>query len=540
MRKQLPLVGEMTGSLASQDIGISGYESGAKYVNCYFDQYKGMPFPSERFEFVKRPGIENVIVDALAPVLVGTDKTLRDGFRSHSGSGGVVLSWARVFGGVNQIQITYNNTVMAAPAGWANGLTIGQLCELDNAITGFEGAVTSGVDGGLITAAAFTRIVDANYLAGPLGGGASGTNMVYMDGYLFQGNWVNGRIYNSNLNTPATWTATGYITSSLYPGALIAIRRFRHYLVAFKEHSIEFFENQGNPTPGSPLGPVKQLARQIGAAHNAYIRQVSDGIIFVGRDIKGLLGVYKLVADTLELKKISDQYVDGLLQISGNLVNMFGTGGGPNLPQKAGCEVIPWKGHEFYNLPLQTSAGFSLVYDNIAGTWMIWSKDMAGTGTSYPFLCNAVIPTRSTSEIYLGYGDLEIAGDLPRRLSETVYKDYSSLTATSNSIYVRWVSPMLDFGTNRRKFQSSFEVIYKLGGSTGGAGTLSMYYYDADTVNPTTPRTATTNQGGVGRVIWRQLGSFRHRRFVLTTTSNAPLRLSSIEVDLQMSEADLD
>jgi hypothetical protein len=145
--------------------------------------------------------------------------------------------------------VTRNGAIVPAAGAWtATGPVVFTVLDGISYGTNVHYALTDFTKGAVLdSAAAYTEITAAVFT-----GLTKCTNFVGLDGYLFIGT-TNNRIYNSDLNVSTSWTSTSFLTAADVPGAIVWLAKIRNFLIAFKEKSIEFFENVGNPTPGSPL-----------------------------------------------------------------------------------------------------------------------------------------------------------------------------------------------------------------------------------------------------------------------------------------------
>ena len=105
--------------------------------------------------------------------------------------------------------------------------------------------------------ASWTEITDADFTALTLTG-----KMEFMDGFAFIANNTQ-RIYNSDVNSLANWTATSFISKQIEQDAQLGLARLGRVLLSFGRNSVEGFYNAGN-TSGSPLGRIPQLSQKIG------------------------------------------------------------------------------------------------------------------------------------------------------------------------------------------------------------------------------------------------------------------------------------
>lgn len=168
---------------------------------------------------------------------------------------------------------------------------------------------------------AFTEITDADFtaLAGTMVGKAE-----HMDGFMFVLDSTNsvGRIFNSDLNSLANWTATNYITKQIQQDMPVGLAKFRNQILAFGNSSFEVFYNAGYAT-GSPLEAQKQLAGKIGLRAMAsggthYYTVLDNALYFLGRHGQrsnfGAAYVSGLYAwDGSSMHKVSTESVDKIL-----------------------------------------------------------------------------------------------------------------------------------------------------------------------------------------------------------------------------------
>lgn len=529
-RKFIPVLGpETTESPDLEGTASFAYENGVRFRNGYLEINQAAQDNSGKIEFIKRPGISSTALNN--PALVGTESPNIHGiFTNNFGNTPIVL-WGKLSGGLYSHQVTYGTTVIAAPAGWYSSAVQqkldGMVTPLDsNIFAGNIAAITVTGYAGLLTSAgaAWNRITDADWTG--VFASAAHTEFAAMDGYLFQATAA-CKVYNSDLNTPSSWTSTGYITSAIYPGSAVSLKRFRQYLILFKTDSVEFLENQGNPTPGSPLGLVKNLAQPIGCFGSPLFQsvgEVSDGFVWIGKSATGLRGIYKLGVD-LQARKISDSFIDVMLAKA-------------SLPTTV--TVMPFKNHEFVIMSITNgSVVRSLVYDNSNGTWNEWTTNGIGFSTS----SYCMIDVSGDTYLSVPYAVSATNGVL-RKVASDQYGDYDVTSATTKAIDFRWITPRLDFGMWRRKFASLLEVGYSMFGGpsvTLSSTNVSMYYYDDDAAlsgSATISKSAT--QVGTGRLIWRRLGSFYRRRFVIgTNDSTNPMRFHGMEIDIDAAEDEI-
>lgn len=134
----------------------------------------------------------------------------------------------------------------------------------------------------------------------------------HMDGYAFQMD-TRGSIWNSDLNSITSWTATGVINANLYPDQGVGCIRWKTYIIGFGTESMEFFYNARNAS-GSPLSRIPSMAQKIGAVSADAITAISDTVFFCGSTPAGGLSVFTWDGG---LSRISPPEIDNLLLLAG-------------------------------------------------------------------------------------------------------------------------------------------------------------------------------------------------------------------------------
>lgn len=540
MRKQIPLIQEPG---IQRDAYYTNYLSKVPSLkkNGYMDVYKDAEDQSQRIFFCKRPGIFPQSVIAPSPAPAGSAVVVAASL-STDGNGSHFIIYSD--GTLANTSCYFNNALKALPGTWAGNKFPHEIIQLQPTIYANNWwAFTNGAEGALVDATgAIAEIVDVDYTAW-----GTKSNFVALDGYLFQADFSTGYIYNSDLNTPSSWTATGRIQASIYPGMVIRLGRIRNYLVAFKSNSIEFFENTGQPTPGSPLTSAPQFARKYGCARNELVTEASDGVIWVGFDPAGKAGVFKMSNDTLAIEEISNSYVSQILQGTA-------TTGAPNLnplpfggtsaPQRA--NTLVWRNKELILIPviMNDTSTITLVYDNQLKDWGIWTAYSNGSQIEARFPSNIILrrgtTSTSTPKILIADATSTTFGEF----SEDVYADWGW---QSTPEYF-WISDRLDFGTGRRKYMNSVEIQVQVGWDGPGATqphspTMTFSYSDADDGTLySQPRSATVSLvEGIGRkkMLFRRLGSFYYRRLKIGSVDIGSYRIGVVEVDYDMAEDDI-
>lgn len=177
-------------------------------------------------------------------------------------------------------------------------------------------------------AAAWTEITDGDFT-----GLVHVGKMEHMDGFAFIFETLN-RIFNSDLNSLANWSATNFVTKQIKQDFPAGLARLNNQLIAFGYETMEVFYNAGNAT-GSPLSPIKQLHKRVGLGFYSstnvqssnYYAILLGKIYFVGRSAGGIhsIGAYSYDGSTVE--KISTPAIDKILgQTPTNFSGVFSIG----------------------------------------------------------------------------------------------------------------------------------------------------------------------------------------------------------------------
>ncbi len=156
-----------------------------------------------------------------------------------------------------------------------------------------------------------TRVTDA---AMPGNNGVSITRGgASLGGYFFLAD-IAGKIYNSDLNDLTAWNALDFITAEQYNDVGTYLGSHHDHIVYFGTEGIEFFYIVDNPPTvggGSVLARRRDVQHSIGCIYPNTVVEQGDIIYFVGVDVAGNSGVFKLA--NFQLAKISSTLVDSVL-----------------------------------------------------------------------------------------------------------------------------------------------------------------------------------------------------------------------------------
>lgn len=561
--KQIPLA-QKTNTYAWRGINPLGTVAVSDVPVCtngYFEVSKEALSDSRKVAYCKRPGVNDFEYittytdlkctntgEKIRGLCTSLDKTQVLYF-TRTGSARYSNIWDSATDNVTQTDIT---------ATFSDGDYVFTVLDNIHYGSGVNYAVTNGTDGGLVSSTGvWSKITDADYT-----GNGTKTNFVGLDGYLFYGviSGTNaGRIYNSELGAAAAasgWVSTSYLSANDVPGQIVWLARIRNLIVCFKQYSIEFFEDVGNPTPGSPLEPRRQYTKRIGCASASSIQEVSDGLIFLGVDGRGKMAYWKLDKESLELRMISDPHVNQAVQ------GAYDTAGGyrafshdysVTLSIRGQSQVIIWRNKEFYMTTIPSAwdgTPISMVYDNELDIWVRWTTSFVGDGASdgvfVPSQCFLLNNNNGGFDVcfannYPTTGRFSIMYMANQTDSPKAFQDQYELSASNihNFVFV-WQSDFIDFGTTDRKFLHAIDVVYDSDPdqttSSLSTQTLKLQHFDQDynQAHPSisTFREITIDNAGWRRAIFRQLGSFRRKAFKLWNASAYPLRIWAIELTI--------
>lgn len=319
----------------------------------------------------------------------------------------------------------------------------------------------------------------------------------YLDGVIYVMDYSNN-IYGSNLNNPLVWNPTNVIKAQNEPSYGTYLLRQLSYLVAFKQFSIEFFYNAGNPT-GSALLPVQGAFIPIGCENTGTVQQIDGNIYFVSSTATTSYQVMAL--QNLKLTVISTPPVERILEA---------------LQSNIGIQSFSfsYKGHIFYGIAAD-SLSYTLVYDISQNLWYKWeiyggnSKIISQTNSS-----NFNDPT----PIYF-----QIAG------AQFVFQVNDEYLDDTFPIVFDLYTPNFDGGSRKRKVLNSLEII----GDQQEGSLLKIRCSEDDYQTWSNYRTVDMSKKRP-RLI--NCGTFRKRAYHIHQVSNTPLRIKAIEVNVEEGE----
>jgi len=144
-----------------------------------------------------------------------------------------------------------------------------------------------------------------------------------LNGYIFV--VVDGDIYNSDLDLPDSWNTSDFISTEIYPDSVVALAKYKNYLVAFGQNTIEFFYDAANVS-GSPLARQEGVIHNIGCVGQSLVADLEDRIYWVSQTSSQNYSVWTL--ENFKVTKVSSPEVDtwltnGLTQYGLAIQNVF-------------------------------------------------------------------------------------------------------------------------------------------------------------------------------------------------------------------------
>jgi len=137
--------------------------------------------------------------------------------------------------------------------------------------------------------------------------------MEYLNGRAYVLSRTGARIYNSDLNSLSSWSATSFLTKQVVQDIATGLARFGDQIIAFGESTMEVFRDVGNPT-GSSLEAQTDLAQRVGlqstvvTGQRHYYTRIGDYMFWRGSNP---LGVYAYNGQRVE--KVSTPAIDKIL-----------------------------------------------------------------------------------------------------------------------------------------------------------------------------------------------------------------------------------
>ncbi len=464
------IVGLLTASLKDQ-----------RLVNAIPEKVSNPMTGSESFFISKRPGF----------ALLNTPAAGNPGSAVHIWAGkGTGTDVITAFGATNST--VYNGLTSL-------GTTTGKVTDINDTLVGTTANLVMVTDSNTAyyypDGGALTQITDGDY-PGNAGETTTG-NMEFLDGYAFIMT-QSGKIYNSDLNSLANWTAGSYIACNMSPDAGVGLARYKDQIVAFGKQSTEFFQDVGNPT-GSPLQRTPQGFMSIGCINQLCYDTMDDTVMWLGSTDRSGIGLYML--EGLQARRLSTPVIETLLATTN--------------PDTLTVNCIKVVGKSLVVIS-STSDLRTYVYaveDNMWHEWngpaQLW-QHMHGIGSGVKYVY-AVTEQNTSGKVYI--------------INPTSFtfqddsQDYTMLIQTSR----------FDAGNQLRKIARKLRLV---GDRQESTANVAVSWSDTDYMTTTTARNIDMSKDDD---FLSGLGSFKRRSFSLSYTGDQAMRLEAIELDINQS-----
>jgi hypothetical protein len=347
---------------------------------------------------------------------------------------------------------------------------------------------------------------------------------IYLDGYLFLAKKDTGDIYNSDLNSPTTWTAGSFISSEIYPDNIKALMKINNYLVAVGANGCEYFYDAANAS-GSPLARYEGAVLPFGLAFPNSIAVNKNRACMLANMNDGEPAV--VVIEDLKYKDITPPWLVNFISKVGPSINVYGY-------------FIRQYGHMLYCVNVG-AATFAYDFDT-----ELWVEFAYGSNTSLPIYYTAfspsyAVPTTFFAANAVGTGTNGFFGSLGNSIiTSGIYQNdgydalYISGAVVTSPITMVIRTPRLTFGTNNSKTMSRFVMQVECASpSTGVPATVSWLDNDWEMASAqSVTKTFTPNDNWIS-----QLGMFRSRAFSISL-GGVPysFRVRWIEMDINKGQ----
>lgn len=334
------------------------------------------------------------------------------------------------------------------------------------------------------------------------------------------------RIYQSNIADFITFPEDEYQTVESYGGILYELKRYNNFIAAFKEYSIEFFEDVGN-TNGTVLARVGNALQQVGCTNPDTIVDTGAGeLIWVSNDKAGNHEV-AMLTNSFNVEFITTPQLNKYL----NLVNVN---------DASYAFMLNINGRRFYVLTLtgdypdqsQDAMNCTFVYDLENKLWTSWNSPNSGTQFTLNGLSYTTLGKWRVSGSCINASNVQFVQSLDN--GGLYFLDDSNFTDYSQAIPVIIQLSNLDLGTFNRKFINSLTIFADM---STGSYTFDVVLSQTDyglTGNLRQLKANTTSPYEYTGFAW---GSYKRFTLYVKNTDNMPLRISGINVNYDVGDA---
>lgn len=472
------------GIVGSMIVGMAyrGSDKDQRYINCLPVTVNEPITNTKKIYVVKRPGF--AVNNTPASGNIGTAIHVW----VAAGSGSDVIS---AFGSTNST--IYNGTTsLGAITGKCNGIT-------ETVLSGTAHLLMSSTDSTAWyypSGGSLTKVTDADF-PGNAGKTTAGT-FAHLDGYAFIMT-SDGLIYNSDLNSVTSWSASSFTSANEYPDQGVGLVRYRNTILAFGKESMEVYQNAGNAA-GSPLSRIPGYSQLIGCISADAITSIKDTVFFCGATKQGSIALYAY--DGQKAVPVSPPEINAQFTIAG--------------PSNVTLTSMGFYGRHFV---VCKASNTTFVYCVDEPDWHEWSSTEPlwykadGVSNGSTMVCYTISNVSTSGKVFVFDP------------ASTTYQDngsaFSAIIQTSK----------LDLGNSLRKSWGKMNVV---GDQTTTTSNLSITWSDDDYQNYSTA--VTVDLSGTHPNVSRT-GSSRRRNWILSHSDNTSMRLESLDFpDIQVGE----
>ncbi len=326
---------------------------------------------------------------------------------------------------------------------------------------------------------------------------------IYLDGYIFLVKTNTGDIYNSDLDDPFAWTSGDFITAEISSDYALRMVKAKNYMIVLGYNSVEYFYDGANAT-GSPLSRNDSPFRGVGLVTG--LKTIGDTTYFVGQDNEQNLAVFMI--NSFKVERISNAVVDRTLQTITSASNAKGQ---LNLNQDG--YSLSCDGHNFYILrtPQTTWA-----YDIDEKFWY----EFKGSD-------NVGLQIEAVWGMYNGSTYMGIAGQTEMSImNPSIFQDFGVNFKCSHT------TKDYTAETTRWKMMSRCMVVADMQDYVGTSN-LTLTWSDNDWGDGGSTVARQVNLFNSSPYV-RTMGRFRNRSFRLDYSDNYPLRMRSLEFEINV------
>jgi hypothetical protein len=350
--------------------------------------------------------------------------------------------------------------------------------------------------------------------------------LTYMQGYFIVVS--GGRIYFSNLNDGAAWTATDVFTPTSWADNTVAAIAWRDEIHCFGSETIEVYRNDG----ATPFIQVPGRTIPVGLVSATTINAFSDGFIFLGRTRWGQVNVYfydgqncVILSDpvgwninTIQGTSISEQNWDdsGTYTWDQWAMPWGSTSIDLNTSNLSSSLNYSKDGHIFWYIHLPATST-TYVYDITTKEWT--ERRSLSSGSQATFRGNWCV----------NYQGLTLWGDT--QTNKILKEDFSITTENSTAIYRELITPPL---WNDNLFLSIYSLEFVLNAGEN-ASNLNLLVYVSKDGGYTYGTAKSVSLGSSTSYTYRprltKLGTARSWAFKIVLQDSANIALQSMIVN---------